>query len=224
MVASCVVGGRTNKVMATGAVETSITLHGLPNQRTESVQFDLWKAFVDRTRKDFVARTKSAMCTQHSTVNSFRNYEVKPKKEMGIIKPGLCKNNYWAKCMLLGIADMTKQICCSLLTADAVPSVTPRMLEKRKAGPSGSSRRRKQRVDIKERQEILVDLITDHRRYVIYCFYDVSNTECSILDQKAKEVDIVKNPIDPTTHKHSYNSEMYVMILALFISSSVLKW
>ena len=87
MVASCVVGGCTNKVIATGAVDTSIALHGFPYQRTESIRFDLWKAFVDRTRKDFVVRTKSTICSQHFTVNSFRNYnEVKLKKEMGMIK------------------------------------------------------------------------------------------------------------------------------------------
>jgi len=53
MVTSCVVGGCTNKVMATAAVGTSVTLHGFPNQKTA---ISVW--FVGLDQKGFCCQNQ----------------------------------------------------------------------------------------------------------------------------------------------------------------------
>jgi len=108
MVGYCAVGGCTNRVTVGTTIETSITLHTFPKQSAEPVRFNMWKAFVDWTRKNFVARAKSTICSHHFTIESFKNYnEVKLKKEMGMIRARYGQKQSFSRMHRFDICSMT---------------------------------------------------------------------------------------------------------------------
>jgi len=194
MVGYCAVGGCTNRVTVGTTIETSITLHTFPKQYVEGL--------CGSKTKDFVARAKSTICSDHFTIESFKNYnEVKLKKEMGMIRA-----RYGQKQLFF-------------LTTDAVPSITPRMLEKRKARLSAGARKRKQRTSLKEQREILIDLITEGTHYYVELLFLYTTRP-----NKTKKTQQHYKPSSLTIHNHPYNLDIYLMMTSLFISSRALKW
>jgi len=56
MVSPSVIGGCNNKTVVGPSVDTSVSLHEFSSQEKEPSRFNIWRAFVDQTREDFLGR------------------------------------------------------------------------------------------------------------------------------------------------------------------------
>lgn len=71
----CVVGGCSNSSIVGQTKEDTVSLHKLPNPKTDARRWSNWVGFINIGRKDFRPSAHSVVCSAHFTDSDYSNID-----------------------------------------------------------------------------------------------------------------------------------------------------